>query len=215
VRELARRRGIDVVVGFAERAPDGRLHNTLAYVGRDGAIVFTYRKVHCRRFEWTDGEGAFTPGDGFQAVDRAWGERRFRIGAMICFDREIPETNRCLRALGAELVVCPLATDTSRLDCWHERSENESITRTRAAENEQFIVVVNHAGRFNGGSFAVGPYGEPWCQLGAEAEVRTIALPVGAVPRKFHADPWGWMGWGYRRPEVYAKYLGQSAAARA
>ena len=41
-----------------------------------------------------------------------------------------------------------------------EMVPNELITRCRAAENELFIAVVNHARRFNGGSFLVGPTGE-------------------------------------------------------
>ncbi len=39
-------------------------------------------------------------------------------------------------------------------------ADNEMVTRVRAAENEVYVAVVNHAGRFNGGSFAVGPGGE-------------------------------------------------------
>jgi hypothetical protein len=27
------------------------------------------------------------------------------------------------------------------------------------------------------------------------------------VPDQFHGRPLGWMGWGFRRPDVYAKYL--------
>ncbi len=93
-------------------------------------------------------------------------------------------------------------------DFWlSKEADNELITRCRAAENEVFIAVVNHAIRFNGGSFVVGQGGQKIIQRGAAPEVCVIELPVGAAADKFHSQPLGWMGWGYRRPEVYEKYL--------
>jgi predicted amidohydrolase len=202
----AKELGMDVVLGFAERAGDV-VHNSAAFIGRDGRIVDVYRKVHCRGFEDVTRRGWFTAGDRFFALDRRWGEDTFRIGTMICFDREVTESVRCLRAAGSQLIACPLACDTSDAASLGEQMDNEIITRCRAAENEVFIVVVNHAGRFNGGSFAVGPGGQVLHQMGKDPGVAVIDVPVGAVPRDFHSKPLGWMGWGYRRPEVYERYL--------
>ncbi|MCL5269789.1 MAG: carbon-nitrogen hydrolase family protein [bacterium] len=203
----ARDLSLDLVVGFAERGAGDQVHNSAAFIGRTGAILSVYRKVHCRPFESIHHQGRFVPGETFTVETLIRGERVFRVGTMICFDREVPESVRCLRGLGAELIACPLATNTSRLDALGEQADNEMLTRVRAAENEVFIAVINHAGRYNGGSFVVGPGGQTLCQLGAESEVRVIDLPLGIVPARFHADPWGWMGWGYRRPEIYAKYI--------
>jgi predicted amidohydrolase len=207
VREVAARHGIHVLVGFAER--DGnRVHNAAAFIGPDGALVDVYRKVHLRPFESIAGTGAFTPGDRFWVHEAAFDGGTVRAGAMICFDREIPESARSLRALGAELVLCPLACDTAAFGAPVNYAHNEELTRARAAENEVFIAVVNHARRMNGGSFVVGPGGEVLVQLGPDAETRVVEVPVGVVRDRFHADPLGWLGWGYRRPEVYARYLG-------
>ena len=131
----------------------------------------------------------------------------FRVGVMICFDREIPESVRCLRAMGSYLIACPLATNTSDLSKFIDRADNEMITRCRAAENEVFIAVVNHAGRFNGGTFLVGPNGQMLHQMGTEAGVEVLDVPLGAVAEKFHSKPLGWMGWGYRRQSVYDRHL--------
>ena len=207
VRDRARALGIYVLVGFAERGEGDRVHNTAALLSPTGDLVNVYRKVHCRPFEDISHDGAFTPGDTFSVNRLRFGERAFAVGTMICFDREIPESVRCLRALGAEIVLCPLATDTARLSEPQNGADNEMITRCRAAENEVFIVVVNHAGRFNGGSFVVGPLGECLHQMGAEAGVHVVDVPVGRVASEFHCDPLGWMGWGYRRSDVYRKYL--------
>ena len=213
VAEQARRHRMDIVLGFAERgAQEGVVHNSAAFIRRDGTTPWVYRKVHCRDFELAGQPGGFTPGSQFHASTLPYGDAEFRVGAFICFDREVPEAARCLRALGAQIIACPLATNTfdiSRSD-GALRVDNEVVTRCRAAENEVFIAVVNHAGRFNGGSFVVGPMGECLCRLGPEPETRVVDLPVGSVSERFHAAPRGWMGWGYRRPDIYENYLGNS-----
>ncbi|MCB9770317.1 MAG: carbon-nitrogen hydrolase family protein [Candidatus Omnitrophica bacterium] len=201
VREKACEIGLNIILGFAERN-GGQLHNTSIWVSSRGEIVDLYRKVHCRDFETIGVGGYYTPGEKFTVHPLRVGEQTFQIGSMICFDREIPESVRTLRALGAQLVTCPLATDTSNMSQSPDL-DNEMITRCRAAENEVFIAVVNHSRRFNGGSFVVGPSGEIVCQLGPDPEVRVISLPVGGVAEKFHGNPSGWMGWGYRRKGVY------------
>jgi len=207
VRQAAKDNSLDVMFGFAELGDEGRLHNTAALISREGEIVNVYRKVHCRPFEDIRNDGMFTPGDEFWVERVEYGGRRFSIGAMICFDREIPETVRCLRALGAQFIACPLACNTNDMNEFADSADNEMVTRCRAAENEVFIAVVNHAGRFNGGSFVVGPGGELLAQMDKEPSVLTLDVPIGAIPPLFHDKPLGWMGWGHRRREVYGKYL--------
>lgn len=206
-KDKAKARNIYIMVGFVEKGENGSIHNTAALISPAGEYVYVYRKVHCRHFESILHWGYFTQGDDFYVEELRFGDRNYKVGAMICFDREIPETLRCLRALGAEIVLCPLATNTSEMTRYKNRSDNESITRIRATSNEQFIVVVNHAGRFNGGSFIVGPMGELHCQMTDEPGVLTYDVPVGIISQKFHNEPLSWMGWGYRRPEIYSKYI--------
>lgn len=207
VRECARQYGMDIVFGFAERGDAGRFHNSAAFITREGEIAWVYRKVHCRNFESAEFDGAFTPGEQFYVLSRTYGDRTFQIGALICFDRELAEAPRCVRSLGAEFIACPLACMTSDLFHPENRADNELITRCRAAENEVFIAVINHAGRFNGGSFIVGPLGEVLCQLDARPTVHVVDVPTGQVAANYHQKPYGWMGWGYRRPQVYDRYL--------
>lgn len=207
VRDLAARRSMAIVIGFAEKGEGGLLHNSAAVITRRGEVADVYRKVHCRHFENVGMDGNFTPGERFVVVDMVCGGVAFRLGVMICFDREIPESVRCLRAMGAELIACPLACQTRSIEKPENFVHNEVVTRCRAAENEVFIAVVNHAGRFNGGSFVVGPGGEALCQMGDEGGVEIVQVPAGMVSRKLHNRPLSWMGWGYRRPEVYRRAL--------
>ncbi|MEO7115580.1 MAG: carbon-nitrogen hydrolase family protein [Caldimonas sp.] len=212
ISEVARRRRMAVVVGFAERGSGDQIHNSAAVFDATGRLVDCYRKIHCRDFERIEGGGGFTPGSRFVVCPIRTAEMEFRLGVMICFDREISETVRCLRSLGAELIACPLACDTSSLNVLERYADNELITRCRAAENEVFIAVVNHAARFNGGSFAVGPRGETLVQLGIEQDVQIVELPLGGVRAAYHGKPLGWMGWGYRRPAVYERVPGFAGA---
>lgn len=212
IREIARTHSMAVVVGFAEAGEGRAVHNSAAVISPQGAILQVYRKVHCRDFEHVGFEGGFTPGDSFEVVKLEWEDASLNLGTLICFDREIPESVRCLRALGADLVACPLATETYPLNAPPNYAENEVVTRVRAAENEVFFVVVNHSGRCNGGSFVLGPGGECLRQLGPEPETACIDLPVEALRARIHGEPYGWMGWGYRRPEVYQRILGADSA---
>lgn len=207
VRALARRRTMGVVIGFVEQAGGGVFHNSAAVISPQGDVLGVYRKVHCRNFEDIGFTGCYTPGDRFLATDVNVASGLFRLGTMICFDREIPESVRCLRAMGSQLIACPLACDTAELSHHVNYAHNESITQTRATENELFIAVVNHAGSFNGGSFVVGPGGETIVQLGAEADVRVVDIPVTDIATTIHGRPYSWMGWGYRRPDVYAQHM--------
>jgi predicted amidohydrolase len=206
-REKAREKGIYILVGFVEKGAGDLIHNTAALISPEGQYVYLYRKVHCRHFENINHWGYFSPGNEFFTSYLQFRNGVFNIGTLICFDREIPESLRCLRALGAELVLCPLATDTSDMTIFKNETDNEVITRAGSTCNELFIVVVNHAGRFNGGSFITGPKGELLCQMTADPGVLTCEVPVGIIRDEFHNEPLGWMGWGYRRPDVYQKYL--------
>jgi N-carbamoylputrescine amidase len=122
--------------------------NTVSLIDRHGEIVLTYAKVHTCDFDLP--ECALTPGDDFPvcALDAASGE--VKIGAMICYDREFPESARVLMLQGAELIVVPNA---SMLHPIHLDQ-----LRLRAYENMVGVAMTNYAGRDpNGHSAAYDP----------------------------------------------------------
>lgn len=205
LREKARQKNIYILIGFAERESE-LVYNSAALISPGGQYVYIYRKVHCRHFESIEHNGFFVPGNDFYSMPLKFREGTFMTGTIICFDREIPESFRCMRALGSELVLCPLATDTVNMRNSENIADNEIITRVGSAGNELFTVVVNHSGRFNGGSFITGPMGELLCQMNSKPGVLVYDIPAGVLSQKFHNNPLGWMGWGYRRPDVYSKY---------
>jgi 5-aminopentanamidase len=206
-KDKAKDKGIYISVGFVEKGEGDLIHNSAALISPEGQFVYVYRKIHCRHFENINLWGYFSPGSNFYSADLQFNGRRYKVGTIICFDREVPESLRCMRSLGAELVLCPLATDTNDMTHYKNATDNEMITKVGSTCNELFIVVVNHAGRFNGGSFITGPKGELFCQMNADPGVLTYDIPVGIISKEFHNEPLGWMGWGYRRPEIYKKYI--------
>lgn len=54
-----------------------------------------------------DLEGACTPGDEFYVAALDTGRGTLEVGAMICFDREFPESARILMLKGAEVIPVP------------------------------------------------------------------------------------------------------------
>jgi predicted amidohydrolase len=119
--------------------------NTVSLIDRNGEIVLTYAKVHTCDFSL---EAACTPGDAFHvcALDTAAGQ--VQIGAMICYDREFPESARILMLKGAEVILTPNACELER----HRLAQ----FRTRAYENMVGAAMANYAAPDgNGHSIAV------------------------------------------------------------
>ncbi len=203
LKDLAKEIQLDFVLGFAEKSTDGNTYNTAALFGKSGNIENMYRKVHCRPFESTLHWGPFTPGEEFSTYTIHPGE--VCTGTFICFDRERTETFTSMRHLGAEFIACPLATDTSRMDTLQPHN-NEALTQALAACNETYITVVNHAGRFNGGSFLIGPDGACIHQMDDKPGVAVLDVDIEAV-RKLRKEAYGWRGYGFTRNDIYQKYI--------
>lgn len=112
---------------------DSSLRNTLVLFDRFGERKLTYAKVHTCDF---DIERNLTPGQDFYvcSLNTACGD--VQVGAMICYDREFPESARILMLKGAELILVPNACpmEINRL----------SQLRARAFENMLSIATCNY-----------------------------------------------------------------------
>jgi predicted amidohydrolase len=114
--------------------------NTLCLFDRFGKLVLTYAKVHTCDF---GEECRLSAGEDFFVTDLDTEKRNVKIGAMICYDREFPESARILMLKGVEIVLVPNACpmEINRL----------SQLRARAFENMIGIATVNY------------PAGQPDC----------------------------------------------------
>ena len=149
-RELARQLEMGIAITYLGAGVTGP-QNSVTLFDRHGGEVFTYSKVHLCR--WDQPEGSLVAGDGFPVavLDTAHGP--VQVGAMICFDREFPESARLLMLNGAEIILTPNAC---RLDV-HRLAQFQ----TRAYENMVGVAMANYApspGREeNGHSVAFSP----------------------------------------------------------
>lgn len=80
--------------------------NTMVLIDRYGHNILTYAKVHTCDF---GDECRLTPGDEFLVADLDTAGGMVKVGAMICYDREFPESARILMLKGAELILVPNA----------------------------------------------------------------------------------------------------------
>ena len=102
---LARELSMAVAVTLLEEHPQGP-RNTLVLFDRHGVRKLVYAKVHTCDFEE---ERILTPGEDFYTTDLDTARGAVRVGAMICYDREFPESARILMLQGAELILTPNA----------------------------------------------------------------------------------------------------------
>ncbi|MFN3929917.1 MAG: carbon-nitrogen hydrolase family protein, partial [Thermoflexus sp.] len=137
--EKARRHRAYVAVGLARPAPSGRLRNSIALLGPEGAILGFYDKIFLWHFdrEW------FEPGSALPVFDLPFG----RVGLMICADGRMPEIPRALALRGAQLILDATALVTSIGDP-QARTNPQIIYMlpARAMENGVWVAVANKVG---------------------------------------------------------------------
>lgn len=138
-----------------ERDPGtGRLHNSSLLVDPRGDVRSVYRKAHL--FGYQSREAALlSPGTPVAPVPVG----PFTAGLATCYDLRFPEQFRWLLDHGADLFVITSAWPLNRLDHWR------LLCRTRALENQAWLVACNATGTDNGvtlggHSLVVDPWGE-------------------------------------------------------
>ena len=146
VRAFGRLAGeLDMAVGVTLlEAWEGGPRNTLVLFDRFGERKLTYAKFHTCDF---DMERNLTPGEDFYVTDLDTARGPVRVGAMICYDREFPESARLLMLKGAELILTPNA-------CPMELNRLSQL-RARAFENMLAVATCNYPDSVpdcNGGS---------------------------------------------------------------
>lgn len=176
--------------------------NTMVLFDRFGVQKLVYAKVHTCDF---GAEKDLTPGDDFFVTDLDTEKGVVKVGAMICYDREFPESARLLMLKGAEVVLVPNA-------CPMELNRLSQL-RGRAFENMMAIATCNYPATVpdcNGGSsvfdgIAYLPHWEGFrdmCILQADEDediyMAQIDLDLLREYRSCEVH-----GNAYRRPQLY------------
>lgn len=130
--KLAKELNMAIAITLLEKSGDAP-RNSMVLFDRFGQRKITYAKVHTCDFDVERNLGA---GDDFYVTELDTEEGRIKVGAMICYDREFPESARILMLKGAELVLVPNACpmEINRL----------SQLRGRAYENMIAIATCNY-----------------------------------------------------------------------
>ena len=200
-RELARELQMAIGITFLEKNNPCPL-NSVVFFDRHGNEILHYSKLHTCAF---DAEKILSEGTDFYVADLDLNEGTVKIGSMICFDREFPESARILMLKGAELILAPNACpmEINRL----------SALRTRAYENMVAVATCNYPEGHpdcNGRSTLFD--GIPWlreepgsrdmCVLEAPGEPGVYVAELDLDRLRTHRSN-DIMGDKYRHPEKY------------
>ena len=132
-KDLAKELEMAIGITFLEEN-DPKPLNSVIFFDRNGKDILHYSKVHTCDF---GEEIVLSSGKDFYVADLDTGRGTIKIGSMICFDREFPESARILMLKGAEVILAPNACpmEINRL----------SALRTRAYENMLAVATCNYA----------------------------------------------------------------------
>lgn len=178
---VAKKNRIVIVASLFEERSAGIYHNTAVVLGRDGAIVGRYRKMHIPDDPGFYEKFYFTPGDlGFLSFSTEAG----KVGVLICWDQWFPEAARLTALAGAEILFYPTAIGWLPTEppavARAQRAAWQLIQRGHAVANGVYVAVANRVGRegklkFWGTSFVAAPSGEIIAQAGQEREEILLA----------------------------------------
>ena len=170
-----------------EEAP----RNSVSIIDRHGRLVLTYAKVHTCDF--IPMEASCTPGDDFYVCDIDTEHGAAKIGAMICYDREAPESARILMLKGAEIILTPNACELEDLRL--------SQFKARAYENSVGVAMANYASpQKNGHSAAFDAKGALIVEAGKNEGIYLADFDIHELREYRKKTIWGN---AFRKPQRY------------
>ena len=197
IAAICREHKIAIAYGFAERGTasekgEREYFNCVQVIDADGKIAASYRKTHL----WGELDRTlFSAGDSLSPVVEING---WKIGLLICYDIEFPETARALALAGAELILVP----TGLMQPWRDVAER--LVPVRAYENQLYIAYCNYCGAeddliYEGRSCIAGPDGADLDRAEKKPALLTATLSKDAIAKcrdalPYHRD---------RRPKLY------------
>lgn len=194
-KDLSREVDASICYGFAEREGD-LFYNSSALINPDGTFHI-YRKIHLFYRE----KLFFNPGNKAFFVCEA--KHKVKIGMMICFDWQFPESARSLALRGAQIICHP----SNLVLPWCQEA-----MKTRSLENRVFSITSNRTGTefngtlsesFTGGSQILGTKGEKLIRMNHDEEaVYSVQIDCDLALNKQVTEHNN--AFGDRRPEMYS-----------
>ncbi|WP_214658872.1 carbon-nitrogen hydrolase family protein [Candidatus Formimonas warabiya] len=203
--DQAKKHGIYLAGGFPEKGQEDRCYDAAILVNPQGIPILVHRKVHlyCALGE----DKIWHPGNSFQVVQTEIG----RIGMLICYDGDFPESWRILALKGADLILHPTAYESpcETFGWWTKLYEAAALVNGVWCASANMVGdTPDKTSHFFGWSRIITPMGETisqasYIQMGekCQSEVLVTTVPFAAGLRNsrtingcFLAD---------RKPEVY------------
>ena len=168
---------------------------------RNGSIILKYSKVHTVDSKM---EAYTEPGTEFKTCELDYGNGKIKLGAMICFDRDFPESARILMLQGSEIILVPNA-------CYMSKIRLEQL-KVRAYENMVGIVTVNYANH-GGKSSAYSPIvrninkndlDSELLVMNNKEDIKIVSFNMSEIREYRNREP---LGDAYRKPYAYKKLI--------
>jgi len=203
IRQLAERsKDISIAVGFAERAADGRIYNSIGFL-EDGRVLGVHRKVHLVHYGMFDEGRDFAAGESFVPIESRLG----KFGFLICEDMWHLAASWMHFLAGVDAIIVPSSSPGRGVTEKEPRLRSTQVWNTLqdalALFFQTWIVYVNRVGSedgvcFSGGSRIVDPFGrevarleglEPG-RLGATLSTDALHRARSSTPLRRDEKPW-------------------------
>ena len=194
--DAAREVGIGLIGGLIIRDPKSRrCYNTALAFDRSGEPVGSYRKLHLPEEEGFWETSHYDPGDKPPSVICGF---PMPLGIQVCSDVNRPEGSLLLGALGAEVIVCPRATEAATFPRW------KTVLTANALTSCTYVISVprpqpEFGVPLGGPSFAVAPTGDVLIET--TEPIAVVTLDGDVVDQVRHRYP----GYLPVRADLYAE----------
>ena len=147
LKKIAKKYNTNIIGGsFIEKKSDGTLANTCPVINREGKLVCTYEKNHLFSY-YNCCEDKYVKKGSNPVIVILDG---VKLGLTICYDIRFPEIYRAYRKAGADILVNMAAWAASKRIPW------DSMTTSRAVENQSYFVALTQTGTLLDGTKNLG-----------------------------------------------------------
>lgn len=186
--EQAKKHQIFVAGGYPEKDAEGKCYDSALLINPQGEVILNQRKVHL--YTALGEDKVWFPGDSFRVVKTELG----RIGILICYDGDFPESWRALASQGVDMILHPTAYESPCEDFgWWKK-----IYEANALINAVWCASANLVGdtpkkesHFFGWSRIINPLGEEVSSASyigpgeeGKSEVHVVDLPFADAIKK-------------------------------
>lgn len=189
VQQLAKKHKKWILTGMDDERNPTRRMETGIIIDPYGNIIGEHHKTSLTKSEIDNG---YQRGNSIKIIKTPIG----KFGFAICYEIHFPETARILALQGAEIIFNPIGTgmwNEAQFDTWN------TVAKTRASENNVFVVGCSHFNDCIPVAFAYAPDGE--CLVLSREQNKMIPVVIDFDKYKTGKK------FDQRRPELYTDLI--------